>query len=384
VDGYTKIRLSDVLDDRWVIIIPEIGSPAIWDTQESPPRLYMLPDSHALRSTTLDAVAVIDPSQGDIIIGLRKMFTAIQILRVHLAESRNGYFRLTTHTAANIAHRSWILALEPARNLAITTDPEVRIVIGDWVRGQAVEIPASGVGGGQISTFLLGLRIVGDYALIFRATWIELRPIPLFTEAKGAPVPENRTDHHSFHLVPPDGHFIGVSLSEPQPNPDSPNDSRIVYVLARSATTCFFYFRVTIYNPEYASSGPRARMNVDLGGVYESGTPPAIQREGIGKCWASKSWLGPEGKRAVWIERPEVEPMDFVVAASFDTSCPEAVPVKPDDDLWELCTIAPRIKSTSDVFISTGDVNRNVMQCGFSEATGKIVLRMRDNRIIAI
>ena len=72
MDGYTKIRLSDVLDDRWVIIIPEIGSPAIWDTQENPPRLYMLPDSHALRSTTLDAVAVIDPSQGDMIIGLQK------------------------------------------------------------------------------------------------------------------------------------------------------------------------------------------------------------------------------------------------------------------------------------------------------------------------
>lgn len=206
--------------------------------------------------------------------------------------------------------------------------------------------------------FLLGLRIVGDYALIFRATWIELRPIPPFAETKGGPAAENRTDHHSFRLTPPDGHFIGASSSEPQPNPDSPGDSRIVYVLARSATTCFFYFRVTIYNLEYASSGPRARMNVDLAGVYESGVPPARQREGIGRCWASKSWLGPEGKRAVWIERPEGKPMDFVVAVSFDTSCPGAIPVGPDDNLRELCEVAPRIESTNDIFISTGNTSR--------------------------
>ena len=206
--------------------------------------------------------------------------------------------------------------------------------------------------------FLLGLRVVGDYALIFRAKWIELRRIPSFAEAKAGPAPENRTDHNSFHLKPPDGHFIGVSSSEPQPNPDSPDDSRIVYVLARSATTCFFYFRVTIYNPEYAPSGPQARMSVDLAGVYESGTPPARQREDIGRCWASKSWLGPEGKRAVWVERPGGKPMDFVVAVSFDTSCPGAVPVEPGDDLEELCEIAPRIESTSDVFISTGDADR--------------------------
>ena len=207
-------------------------------------------------------------------------------------------------------------------------------------------------------TFLLGLRIVGDYALIFRAMWIELRPIPPFVEAKGGPAPENHMDHHSFHLTPPDGHFVGVSSSEPQPNPGSPNDSRIVYVLARSATTSFFYFRVTIYNPEYAPSGPRARMDVDLVGVYESGKPPARQRENIGRCWASKSWLGPEGKRAVWIERPGGKPMNFVVAVSFDTSCPGAVPVGSGDDLGELCKIAPQIESTNDIFILTGDANR--------------------------
>lgn len=80
------------------------------------------------------------------------MHAAPQILRVHLAEPRNGYFKLTTHAATNITHLgSWILTLEPTRNLAITTDPDVRIVISDWIRGRAVEIPRSGVYGGQIS-----------------------------------------------------------------------------------------------------------------------------------------------------------------------------------------------------------------------------------------
>jgi hypothetical protein len=72
VDRSAKIRLLDFLDDRWVIIIPEIGPPTIWDAQESPPKPYTLPDSHVLRSANLDAVAVIDPSQGDIVIGLQK------------------------------------------------------------------------------------------------------------------------------------------------------------------------------------------------------------------------------------------------------------------------------------------------------------------------
>lgn len=72
VDRCTRVRLLDVLDDRWVVIVPEIGSPTIWDTQENPPKLYMLPDSHALRSATLDAIAVVDPSQGDIVIGFQK------------------------------------------------------------------------------------------------------------------------------------------------------------------------------------------------------------------------------------------------------------------------------------------------------------------------
>jgi hypothetical protein len=304
---------------------------------------------------------------------------APQILRIHLAEPRSGCFRLTTHTATKITHLgSWMIALEPSRNLIITTNPEARIVVSDWVRARAVEIPTPGVDGGQMSVstapwtfmtrrdvlkwddqmFLLGLRIVGDYALIFRAAWIELRLVPPFAEAEGGPAPEDHADHHSLHLVSPDGHFIGVSLSEPQPNPGSPGDSRIVYVLARLATACFFYFRVTIYNPEYASSGPRARMNVDLVGVYEPEKQPARQRENIGRCWASNSRLGPEGKRAVWVERPERKPVDFVVAVSFDQSCPGAIPVESGDDLRELCKIAPRIGSTNDVFVSTGGANR--------------------------
>lgn len=80
------------------------------------------------------------------------MHAAPQILRVHLAEPRNGYFRLTAHTATNITNMdSWILALEPSKNLVITTNSEVRLVISDWIRGWEVEIPSYGVGGGQIS-----------------------------------------------------------------------------------------------------------------------------------------------------------------------------------------------------------------------------------------
>ena len=80
------------------------------------------------------------------------MHAAPEILRVHLAEPRNGYFKLTTHTAASITHfGSWILALEPLRNLVITTDPTVNIMINDWVRSWVIDIPTPGVDGGQIS-----------------------------------------------------------------------------------------------------------------------------------------------------------------------------------------------------------------------------------------
>jgi len=73
-DKHSRIRFLHILDDRWVIIIPETGPPAIWDARENPPKPYKLPESmlYAFQDETIDATAAIDPYQGDIIIGLRK------------------------------------------------------------------------------------------------------------------------------------------------------------------------------------------------------------------------------------------------------------------------------------------------------------------------
>ena len=235
--------------------------------------------------------------------------------------------------------------------------------------------------------------------------WIELLPIPPFTSPDGQPTPENDPSIYRFHLNYPNGRFASASLSEPQPNPESSDDSRIVYALVHEAATGFFYFRVTIYNPEYAPSGPGARMNVDLVGVYEVGKPQMGRGEELGRRLALRSWLGPEGKRGVWIERPLSILMDFVVAVSFDQSSPAAVPVESGDNLRELYKIAPRIASTGEIFIAeAGSIYGErpfkqpyfrrktdpylepdeVVQCGLSEATGKIVLGMRNSRIVLL
>lgn len=197
---------------------------------------------------------------------------------------------------------------------------------------------------------LLGTRLVGDYVLFFRPMWMDLLLISPFPDTDGRSTSES-PNHYRFHLNHPDGRFTGASLSEPQPNPESPDDSRIVYVLAHSTTIGFFYFRVTIYNPDYTPSGPRARMDVGLVGVHELRKPELGRREKLGPCLALRSWLGPQGKRGIWIERPLSKHMDFVVAVSFDQRFPAAVPVEPGDDLGELCEIAPRIEATGDVFI---------------------------------
>lgn len=70
-DKHSRVRLLDILDDRWVIIIPEKHPPAIWDTRENPPKSYKLSESmlHAFQGETIDTAAAIDPHQGDIIIG---------------------------------------------------------------------------------------------------------------------------------------------------------------------------------------------------------------------------------------------------------------------------------------------------------------------------
>ena len=81
-------------------------------------------------------------------------------------------------------------------------------------------------------------------------------------------------------------------------------------------------------------------MDVDLLGVYR-----------IGRYLALGAWLGPEGKRGIWIRREPNELTRVVVAVSSGQSCPGAVPVESGDDLQELYELAPRIESTGIVFI---------------------------------
>ena len=73
VNKHSKIHLLDFLDDRWVISVLSTG-PTIWDTREHPPKLCKLSVSapHAFWDPIVDAVAGVDPHQGDVIIGLRK------------------------------------------------------------------------------------------------------------------------------------------------------------------------------------------------------------------------------------------------------------------------------------------------------------------------
>ena len=290
---------------------------------------------------------------------------------MHLAEPVDDSFQLTAYGTIDTLVPT-IFALEPSRNMILTEIPDVGIQIGDWASDQAVQIitprldddifvravPRVSVTRRDVLKYdnqkpLLGLRLVGDYILIFRSNRIEMFPVPAFPDADGRSTSENENgpDSSCFYLKLPDGRFTGASFSEPQPNPESLDDSRIVYILAQSTTTGFFYFRVTVYNPDYALSGPRARMDVDLVGVHELRKPRTERREKLRPILALRSWLGPEGKRGVWIERPLSKLMNFVVAVSFDQSCPGAVPVESGDDLRELCEIAPRIESMGDVFI---------------------------------
>lgn len=321
-----------------------------------------------------------------------------QILRAHLTEPGNDAFQFTAYAAIGQLNPGAIF-LEPSRDTIITELPGIGVQISDWIRNRTVEITTSGPG--EIvrtvpwiffitrrsvlrcdnQAFIVGLRLVGDHIILFKPICVELHLIPPFTSADGQPILENNTRLYRFHLQYSYHRFTGASLSEPQPNPESLGDSRIVYVLAQSAYAGFFYFRVTIHNPEYVPSGPGARMDIDLVGVYEVG----LEAE-LGPCLAWRSWLGPEGKRGVWTKRPLDAATNVVVAVSFDQSYSEAVPVESGDDLQELCEIAPRIKSIGDIYIAK---SRNflldpILQCSFSEATGKIVLLMRNNRIMIL
>ena len=78
-----------------------------------------------------------------------------------------------------------------------------------------------------------------------------------------------------FHLKHPDSQddqFADASLSEPQPDPEFLNHSRIVYILAKSMVTGFLYFRVMVYNLEYG--GIVTILNPDRDGCLFSHDSP--------------------------------------------------------------------------------------------------------------
>ena len=289
-----------------------------------------------------------------------------QIIGAHLAGPGNEYFQLTAYTDIDVGEpRAHMLALEPSGHTVVSKIRSFGIEISNWIHNRTCPINMPDVRAvpqtplarqdvlkcdDQLS--LLSVRLVGDHLLIFRTTEIELLPVPL---QNGQPTPQNNSISYRLRLGSLDPWFTGASLSEPLQNPESPDGSRVVYVLARLVATGFFYLRVTIYNLEYTPSGPGARMEVHLLGVYEMGKPGVGRGEDIGPCMVSESWLGPEGKRGVWVESSANKRMNVVVAASFDQDCLAVVPVESGDDLRELSKIASRIESTGDVFIVDGD-----------------------------
>ena len=177
---------------------------------------------------------------------------------------------------------------------------------------------------------------------------MQLLYVPPFPDAGEQLVSAHDHTSHPFHLRYRGFPFDGASLSEPQPNPESLENSRIIYILAREITVGFFYFRVTIYNPDYTPSGPGARMSVDLAGVFKL-NEPRVGVRGI-NGYSSGLWLGPEGKRGIWMERLKDHSKRFVVAVSFDQSR-AGVTAESGDELQELCEGAPRIESIRDVFV---------------------------------
>lgn len=185
---------------------------------------------------------------------------------------------------------------------------------------------------------ILALRLVGDYLLVFRESRMELHYVPPFPDAGGQLALKYDPDFYRFYLSYDDLPFTGASMSEPQLNPESVNDSRIIYILVQQAVIGFFYFRATIYNHNHVPLGPKTRMDVDLLWVSR-----------IGRTLAAGALLGPEGKRGIWIEGTSGDPARCVVAVSFDQSCPAAIPVQSGESLEQPLKIAPTIRSTSTV-----------------------------------
>lgn len=202
---------------------------------------------------------------------------------------------------------------------------------------------------------ILGFRLVGDYILCVTFNWIDLRYVPPLPNAGERVVSECDPTSRPFHLKCGETSFLSASLSEPQPNPKSPDDSRIIYILAHHVVVGVFYFRVTIYNSDYSPSRPRARIDVDLAGVYKMHEPEVGVRRTYGPPMVVWLSLGPEGQRGIWIEQPS-NLKEFVAAASFDQSCPGCIPVESGDDLEELYKNAPRIEM-SNVFELSQDLH---------------------------
>lgn len=144
---------------------------------------------------------------------------------------------------------------------------------------------------------------------------------------------------------------MGVGLSKPQPNLESPDDSLIVYALARQRDIAS-YFLITVYSPNNALSGPRARMDLSLLGVYEPQDPMEIEA-----FWLpSTALVSANGTRAVWAERSRAF-TGMAVVASFNLSCSGAVALQSGDDPRELCGTALRIESTRNIFVAGSPAN---------------------------
>ena len=274
----------------------------------------------------------------------------LQVLRMRLTEPGGDSLQLTDYGTIGDPDLGEF-SLEPSRSAVISGFIGVGIEIRDWTCNRSVTVSTTGANDDDDQEPILGLRLVGDYILCFTPRWIGLFYVPPFSGVDEGLVSEHECTSQIFLLKYQELVFQGASLSEPQPNPESPDSSRIIYILAYHTTVGFFYFRVTIYDPDYTPSGPRARMDVDLVGVYELDKPQEGVRGMSGPRLVLGAWLGPEGKRGIWIERPLNEVKRFVVAVSFDRSCSAVVPVELGDDLQELCEIAPQIESTADIFV---------------------------------
>ena len=322
----------------------------------------------------------------------------MRVLRVHPGGPRGDPLQLTYHGIANDPALR-LFSLEPSRNAIVSGSIDIGIEIRDWTRNRSVMVRIAEANYDNNQESILGLRLVGDYVLCFTSKWVELFYIPPFPDADVHLISELDPTSRPFHLKYQRRSFDGASVSEQQPNPESPDNSRIVYILARQMIVGFFYFRVTIYNPDHAPSGPRARMDVDLIGVYE----PEVR-------WmdephlVSGSLIGPEGKRCICVESSLGGFRMVVVAVSFDQTGSAGVPVRSGGGLEDLCKILPRIESTGDVFVVEswdGNGGRtlpntcvamerlkylpdDVVQYAFSESTGKIVLGTQDDRIILL